>query len=482
MPVSLWPPIVVAAEFLFRIGLIAYILARRRQARPVANLAWITVIMAVPLAGAIGYLLVGETRLGRYRIKRHAAIRARTHEPYPETAASIRATQPSIGASHRPLAVLAESVGGNRPLGGHEIDLIGDDDDFVGALVDDIDRAERFCHLLFYIYLVDHSGRRVADALERAARRGVACRLLVDAVGSRRFLRSNLREELERDGVRVVGALPTNAVRALLARLDLRNHRKLAIIDGVTAYVGSHNIADAAFAPKARYAPWIDASARVRGPVVRDLHELFVEDWYMDTTESLESELAVEPGVVADGATTQVMGTGPNAYNEALRQLSVTALHAAREEIVLTTPYFVPDEAMATALCTAARRGVETTLVLPRRNDSPLVGAASRSHYQSLLNAGVRLYEFEAGLLHAKTLTFDRALALITTANLDRRSFELNFEVSMVVYDTDIASRLRFLQTSYLTRSRRVEQRDWRRRAWTTRVRDNAAGTLSPLL
>jgi cardiolipin synthase len=176
------------------------------------------------------------------------------------------------------------------------------------------------------------------------------------------------------------------------------------------------------------------------------------------------------------------MATGPNSYNEALRQLNLTAFHTAREELILTTPYFVPDEATAMALRTAARRGVETTMIFPARNDSPFVAAASRSHYEPLLEAGVRIYEYEKGLLHAKTLTLDRSLALITTANLDRRSFELNFEVSMLVFDSDFASELRFLQTSYLSDARPVDLATWQRRPWPAKLWQNAAGTLGPLL
>ena len=267
-----------------------------------------------------------------------------------------------------------------------------------------------------------------------------------------------------------------------LARVDLRNHRKIAIVDGVIGYCGSHNIADAAFAIKPKYAPWVDAMVRMEGPAVQDLQLLFVEDWYLDTNESLEEVLAVSSPASLEGAAVQIMGTGPDCYNEALRQLSQACFHAAREELILTTPYFVPDEATASALETTARRGVDSTLVVPARNDSPVVAAASRSYYEKLLDAGVDIHEYVPGLLHAKTTTIDRRLAMVSTANLDRRSFELNFEVSMVVYDSDFASELRLLQKSYLDRSRPVEQLQWRRRGWPKKLVQNAAGLLSPLL
>ncbi|TVQ57131.1 MAG: cardiolipin synthase, partial [Phycisphaerales bacterium] len=277
-------------------------------------------------------------------------------------------------------------------------------------------------------------------------------------------------------------ALPANLLRVAFSRVDLRNHRKITIIDGKIAYTGSHNIACEDFAPKKKYSPWHDISVRVQGPIVRDLQMIFVEDWYLDTDESLEELLDISPGVIEDGVSAQIMGSGPNAYNEAMRQLKHAAFHTAREELLITTPYFVPDEATATAICSAARRGVETTLIVPARNDSRLVAIASRSYYDMLLEAGVRVHEYQDGLLHAKTTTIDREFALVSTANLDRRSFELNFEVSVAIYDSDCASQLRYLQRSYLSRSKPVRLKAWRQRGLPRRLWQNAIGILSPLL
>ena len=315
-----------------------------------------------------------------------------------------------------------------------------------------------------------------------AVKRGVECKLLVDAVGSKTFLRSALRREIEAGGVRIVPALAVNPFRMLFYRIDLRNHRKIVVIDGCIGYTGSYNIADPSFAPKAKFAPWVDCMVRVQGPVVWDLQMLFVEDWYLDTDESLEDLLNIQPLAVPDGVPAQVIGTGPNSFNEALRQVLQAAIHSARDELILTTPYFVPDDAMLSALSAAARRGVDTTLVVPARNDSPLVGACSRSHYQYLLDSGVHVHEYTKGLLHAKTTSVDRRLGIVSTANLDRRSFELNFEVSLVVYDDDFASQLRFLQKTYMEQSREVTLVTWRTLSLPKRLWYSAASLLSPLL
>ena len=471
--------LLLLAELGLRVLVIARVLLVGRR-RPATQLAWILVIVALPLIGVVVYVLIGETTLGRRRRARHLAIVARIDDYNRESAKRLPSSLPHIDLPWGQLAVLAESVGNTTVTTGNELVLYSEAGEAIKALADDIDAAADHCHLLFFIFLDDGAGARIAAALQRAAARGITCRLLVDAVGSRPFLKSKLCAELRRAGVKVVAALPASALRILAARIDLRNHRKIAVIDGQIGYLGSQNIADAAFAPKAKFAPWVDAMVRVTGPATRDLQMLFIEDWYLDGGEALEQMLNTVAPVAPDGMLAQVIGTGPSSRNEGLRELNHAAIHLARDELIITTPYFVPDDATAAALATAARRGVAATLVLPAVNDSPFVAAASRRLYEPLLEAGVEIHHFEAGLLHAKTMTVDRDLAMIGSANLDRRSFELNFEVSLVVYDTNFASQLRLLQRSYMDRSTPVNADRWLRRAWPRRL--VPAGTLAPLL
>jgi cardiolipin synthase len=467
------------AVLIVQLAFVARVLLRQLQYQS-SSMAWIVLILALPGVGIALYLLVGEVRLGRSTIRRHGEIERIVRRRL----ASVRgATTPApLSKELEPLARLGTRVGGMEVRGGNAPRLFSDSDLAIDAMVDDIDRAVSHCHLATYIYLLDATGRKTATALERAARRGVTCRLLVDARGSRRFLRSTLREELEAAGVEIAAALPVSLWRQGLARLDVRNHRKATIIDGRVAYSGSQNIADAAFAVKPRFAPWVDVTVRLEGPVVRDLQALFVEDWYLARNESLEEVLEVEPPERVDGVPVQVLGSGPNSHYEALEQLVQATLHTARQRVVLTTPYYVPDEGTNAALRTVASRGVDTTLVVPARNDSPLVALASRSFYDELLDAGVEIYEFAGGLLHAKTMTVDGTLALVMTANMDRRSFEINFELSLLVYDRGFARELRRVQEGYIAGSDRVDPGRWRQRPWPRRALDNAAGLVSSLL
>ncbi|MDE0888616.1 MAG: cardiolipin synthase [Phycisphaerales bacterium] len=472
----------ILAEFVFRIGLVIMILSRRRI-EPTTRLSWIILLLAIPVIGSIIYLLVGETRFGRQRIARHRRIiealaRPEVHanaDPGTSAAGSLKS------ASLR-IARLAELVSDSGPVLGNEIELFGDTNLILDGLEKDINAAREHCHLEFFIWLDDAAGVRIGEALIRAVARGLQSRVLVDGVGSKAFLRSALCRKMRAGGVEVVAALPANAVRALFSRIDLRNHRKIVVIDRGLAWTGSQNLAEASFAPKPKFAPWVDCAVRLQGPAAKELHLLFVEDWYLDTDESLIELLMTPVAMRPHGVPAQAFGTGPNFQNLAATQGLQSFIHEAKSQLVITTPYFVPDNATVVNLATAARRGVDVHLVVPRRNDSFLVGLASRSCYGTLLESGVHIHEFEGGLLHAKTITLDSDISLVSSANLDRRSLFLNFEAGLYVYDQDFTSQLRFLQQSYMDSSRQVDPVSWNKRGAKARLAENAAGLLSPLL
>lgn len=474
------PLLVGAVGFGVQILFAVFVLLRPHT-RQTSSLAWILVILTLPGVGILLYLVLGEVRTGSKRRRRAQNIQQNIRSVL------VRAWMKSpahgtVRPAFEPVARLAHEASDSSPRGGNRLELLADAHHFVEALVGDIEEATDHVHLLYYIYLDDGSGRAVAEAMIRAAARGVDCRLLVDSVGSSDFLGCELCLELIQAGVEVVGALPTRVTQIVRVRLDMRNHRKIAVVDGVIGYTGSHNLADEAFHPKPKYAPWIDATVRIEGPAVRDLQALFVADWFMDTAQSLDHLILAPHEELDDGRTVQIVGTGPGSRNQVLVQVIQSAIHLAREEIILTTPYFVPDEGTFSAMITAAMRGIRTILVVPQRNDSPLVSLASRSYYSRLLRAGVEIQEYTKGLLHAKTITVDRDLAMVSTANFDRRSFEINFELTTLVYDTDFASELRLLQNTYVEDCVLVDRDHWDERPWPRRLAENLAGLVGPLL
>ena len=271
-------------------------------------------------------------------------------------------------------------------------------------------------------------------------------------------------------------------LRPLLGRIDLRNHRKIVVIDDWITYCGSQNCADPEFRIKAKYAPWVDALMRFEGPIARQNQYLFAADWMAHEGEDIRELLRrpLPPG--EPGFAAQVIGTGPTVRNSAMPEVFESLMYAARRELFVTTPYYVPDEAMQTALCASAYRGVETTIIFPARNDSFIVQAASRSYYADLLAAGVRIFEFEGGLLHTKSLTLDGEITLVGSANMDRRSFDLNYENNILLCDSALTAEMRRRQDEYLAQSHEVTAEMVSQWPITRRLWNNAIAMLGPVL
>ena len=379
---------------------------------------------------------------------------------------------------------MGHSISGNTPTGGNAAALMEDSDTAIDALVADIDAAKEHVHLLFYIWLPDGNGTKVAEAVQRAAQRGVAARILVDDLGSRALVRSPLWQAMIVSGVQARRALVIGnpLLRIVSGRIDLRNHRKIAVIDNRITYCGSQNCADPAFLPKAKFAPWVDVLMRFEGPVVRQNQHLFISDWMGNGGEDIGALLQQPMPEARRGFTAQVLATGPTFRNSAMPEMFETLIYAARQSLFVTTPYYVPNAGLQAALCACANRGVDTTIIFPARNDDFAVAATSRSYYADLLDAGVTIFEYEAGLLHAKTLTMDGRIMLIGSANMDRRSFDLNYENNILVDDAGLTATLRARQESYLSRCRRILPEDVARWPAGRRLWNNAIAIVGPVL
>ena len=466
-----------------RIGLSVRVIMRRR---PVGvSLAWLFVILLFPFAGAILYLLVGELRLGRRRAASLRALRV----PYERWLSQLREAYSIDWSTHgkecEPLARLAENAASIPAVPGNELRLIPEWEAALRALISDINSARSTCHMVFFIWHPGGLADEVAEALIHAARRGVLCRVLLDAVGSSNFLKGAMVKRLREEGVRVQSALPGGIFHMLVKRFDLRMHRKIVVIDGEIAYTGSLNLVDPRFfKQESNVGQWVDAMVRLRGPAVEAMGIVLLGDWELETGEGLESLRKtgdVRRPPPAGASTVQVMPTGPTMQDDAI-QILLTTIYAARRELIITTPYFVPDESVLMALVSAARRGVDVTLILPARVDSRLVKFASQPHMGELLSNGVKIMLFSGGLLHTKSVTVDGEMSLFGSLNLDPRSIYLNFEITLSAYDRAFTGELRKLQWSYIEESAAISLADWERRNWLERFRDNVARLLSPLL
>jgi len=469
----------LALIIVLKLAVMARILLRPNR-DPASRIAWMILVATFPVVGIMIYLLFGEVNIGRRRAKR-------LHD--------VLAGMPPLENSGSPLAAHAEpyrhlfelgaSINGFAPVDGNSAQLLPDSNATIDSMVADIDASEDHVHLLFYIWLPDHNGLKVVEALKRAALRGVTCRAIADALGSRIMINSPHWSDMLEAGVRVTEGLPIGnpLLRPLLGRIDLRNHRKILIIDGRITYCGSQNCADPEFFIKARFAPWVDAVMRFEGPVVRQNQHLFAADWMACVNENLDSLLmAPLPRSLSGGFTAQVIGTGPTIRASAMPEFFESLLFAARREVMITTPYYVPNDSLQNALCTAAYRGIDVTIIFPARNDSWIVGAASRSYYGELLDAGVKIYEYEGGLLHTKSLTVDGVLTLIGSANMDRRSFDLNYENNILLVDEQLTQSMVERQQHYLAHSRLVTKDAVAAWPLSRCLWNNLIATLGPLL
>jgi len=478
-----WALISFITLLLAQIAVIARVMLRPNR-EPASRLAWVVVVVVFPGLGIVTYLLLGETNIGRRRIER---VRQTLKELPPQVSLEPEGTPEADEANlgnRAPLFRLGRSISGFRPAQGNIAELTKDSNDAITRMVADIDAAEAHVHVMFYIWLADNNGLQVVEALCRAAGRGVTCRAMADGLGSRALIASAHWVRMSDSGVKTGVALPPSnpLLSPFRGRMDLRNHRKIAVIDSRITYCGSQNCADPEFRVKPKYAPWVDVLMRFEGPIAMQNQYVFASDWMSSVNEDISHLLQTPEAGRAEGFPAQVIATGPTDRASAMPEVFASLLYSAHDTVVISTPYYVPNEMMQAALCAAANRGVDTTFIVPQRNDSFIVAAASRSYYEQLIQAGVKIFEFRNGLLHAKTMTVDADVTLIGSANMDRRSFDLNYENNILLRDSATTAMVRQRQLAFLAQSDPVihaEIQEWSmgRRLW-----NNALAMLGPVL
>ena len=457
-----WSVIYLISEWVIRLTMLVYV---PRQRTAAAARAWLLFIFLLPWPGIVFYALVGRIYLPKDRLLRQERASKKIRIVQEQMLARGH-TMPSLPPNVSPLAALAAQLGDFEPLQGNQVELLSDYPGAIRRLIADIDAARRHVHLLYYIYEDDATGRLVAEALARATARGVKCRVLLDAVGSKQALR-RLAPEMRRRGIEVTALLPAGLFRRNAARFDLRNHRKIAVMDGGVGYSGSQNICDGKFV---KGFPNEELVARLAGPVVWQLQAVFLADYYLETNQVLD-DMEIFPKPAQSGESiAQALPSGPGYGRENAQELLIALLYEARERVVLTTPYFVPDEPFLEAMRAAARRGVAVHLVVSEHANQPLTQLAQRSFYDELLEAGVQIHLFAPRFLHAKNLTIDHDVALVGSANVDIRSFALNEEISLLFYDRGVVAELHRIQDGYLAHSVLLDASQWRRRPLTART------------
>ncbi len=486
MDTSLIPELATVLHAIIAMTISARVIMRK-PAVGVA-LAWMFLVAAIPGLGATFYLLIGERRVGARRARRIANLR--TDYERLSTAIIDRGMTNIDWEAHRPESRGMDRLGtklvGIPTVAGSTGRLLTDAEEILQTIAADIDGAEKSVLMEFYIWNEGGLADEVLNALIRAGERGVPCRVLIDAVGARPWWKGTQPERLRQAGVNVRAALPAGLWQIVFGRNDLRLHRKIVVIDGEVAWTGSMNLVDPRyFKQDADVGQWVDAMLRVEGTVVVPLAVVMIGDWMLETDEPIDEIVRcaglkfVEPKGEGDA---QVVPSGPVETDDGLLQMLLALVNAARDELVLTTPYFVPDESLMRAIRGAACRGVTVHLILPEKVDSMLTRYASRSYYEELMDVGVNIHLYRKGLLHTKSVTADHSLSMFGTVNLDMRSLWLNYEVSLFVYGTAFGEHLHALQQSYINDSDLLDPNKWSQRPYREKLLENALRLVSPVL
>jgi cardiolipin synthase len=478
--VSIWLALLV--DFVIRV--LAIIIVPRNR-KPTSATAWLLAIFLIPYLGILFFLLIGSYKLPRRRRQKQEEInrfiidstegieRVRRDHPWPPWLEGVVELNRKLGAM--PL------VGGNRAT------LNGDYEGSLNAMAEEIRKAKRYVHVEFYILSLDRTTGPFFDALEDAVKRGVTVRVLLDHIASLRtpdYRRTTRR--LTAMGAKWQLMLPVQPLKGKYQRPDLRNHRKLLIVDGRVAFMGSQNIIDRSYNKKSnlrRGLKWKELIVRLEGPIVAGLNAIFITDWYSETDELLQRESEpITDEIDPDELDAQVVPSGPGFAGENNLRLFLALLYYAQERIVITSPYFVPDDAMLMAITSAVQRGISVDLFVSEIGDQALVYHAQRSYYEALLRAGVRIWMYKAPyILHAKHFTIDNDVAVIGSSNMDMRSFQLNMEVSLMVRGRSFVEEMRKVEDGYRRDSRELTLEEWMKQPLRSTVLDNLARLTSAL-
>jgi cardiolipin synthase len=470
-----WLNVFIAAEWAARLAMVVIVPFRRS---PEAAKGWLLLIFFEPVAGILLYLLIGRPSLPAWRIERIGEFRELGRPTYERLARDPNIFHPEVEPEKEHCVRLAENLGRFPILGGNDAGILADYDGTIDRLVADIDAAHDHVHLLYYIFGDDPTSARVIDALARAVERGLVCRVLADSLGSRPVF-AKLAVRMRKRGILADETLRVGFFRRKTGRIDLRNHRKIAVIDGEVAYVGSQNLIASTFKPGLDYE---ELNVRLIGPIALPLQAVFAEDWYLETGEFLGDARYFPDPRIAGRVPAQALPSGPGYARENNQRLIVSLVHAANRRIVITMPYLIPDEALLQALQTAVLRGVEVILVVPEQMDQLLVCLAQRSYYEDMLDDGIRICCYGKRFLHAKHVSIDGEIAWIGSSNLDIRSFALNAEIVVLLYDRGVTARLALEQDRYMRDGVFLEAATWSKRPLRRKVAENLARLMGPLL
>lgn len=463
-------------DWLIRIGFLLYI---PRKRKPSSAIAWLLVIFLLPGLGIVLFLLIGSPKLS----KRRRALQNNVDKLMEQAGKEIKSDVSSLSPDRRqrvePIVKLSKALGKLPAKAGNGVKILPEYNQAVDDIVKHINSAKEFVHLEYFILALDGTTQPLFDAMENAVNRGVKVRLLIDGMGHRAYpRRKEMKKLLTSIGVDWHLMLPVRILPKHYNRPDLRNHRKIVVIDDSTAYIGSQNLVDRTYHRKDDIY-YDELVARLSGPIVRQCSVIFACDWMAETGEKLTNTVNPKkrplPEKTGD-VLAQILPSGPGYDTENNARLFAQLIHSSREKVVITNPYFVPNDAILEAVTSAARRGVDISIINSEAMDQWMVGHAQRSYYLELLSSGVKIYLHKKPvLLHSKHMTIDNDIAVIGSSNMDIRSFELDLECILITYSNSVVSDLRKVQKIDLSNSKQVNLSKWKKRGLKSELLDSVA-------
>jgi cardiolipin synthase len=453
-------------EWIVRVVMLFVVPGKRK---PSSANAWLLLIMITPTLGVILFYMFGDPKLPKHR----RALRREVDQLSQNELDKLRRDYPNLFANipnenYRTLARLATVLGGMPPMHGNSVEILDGYESSLKQLAKDIRAAKDYVHIEYFIATYDDTTKPVFDAIKAIRAKDIPVRFLYDRVVSRRYPgQKKMRKELEHIGVEVHEMLPLNLLPGKnFMRPDLRNHRKIVVIDGEVAFSGSQNLIDKSYHRRDSLY-YQEVVLRMQGPVVWQFNNIFRADWYAETQDALIDLVENNDMPKKHGdAIAQLLPSGPAHEHDNNLKFYTSMIHAAKKSIGIIVPYFIPDESFLDALTAAAQRGVSVTMVNSEAIDKILAGQSQRSYYEELLDAGIKVYLYHAPVfLHAKQLLIDGEVAIVGSSNLDIRSFELDLEVTTIFYDQSVVAQLEKLEKSYVQQSERITMTNWQRRS-----------------
>ena len=463
---------------IYALTIISTILMMMMENRsPVKSIAWIIVLLVIPGFGLLIYVFFGR------KFRKKMVISHRSLEKWHQRVAAIE-SDPVFGKSfpleYRNMALLALHSSNAHLYINTDVRIFTDGPSLFDSIFEEMEKAEKFIHVEYYVFLSDEIGTRFINILKRKAAQGLEVRVIIDDVGSWMLKKSEVKKMREA-GIQVYCFLKVG-LPFLSSKINYRNHRKILVIDGKVGFTGGMNVADR-YVKGSKWGTWRDTHLRLEGEGVHGLQRTFMADWFFVSRTLLRNDALYYPDVQSFGSSViQVVASGPDSQWESIMQVLFMAMAQARKYIYLETPYFLPNTPILHALQVASLGGTDVRIILPRHSDAAFALRSSCSYIDDMLKAGVKVYFYNPGFIHSKTIVIDDKLSTVGTANMDFRSFEQNFEVNTLIYDPEVAARMKATFETDLANSTPIDPMEWKRRPRLRKLGESWARLFSPLM